>query len=189
MWPHTVGLAEANRKVIVTEVFLGVEPRAGEYALRTAPAGRLAFQALMEAPDLDSLYGEAAIADDSRADATRIDAFSQFFGFLFARAFKKPPTKSSYTQAIEAFVGSGRRSLPSYYITAGLDTATSRWVAREYWLDLLHGLVVNRREMKKRLAGARSLVLQYVKRPVAETGSSAAIAKRMNPLGAPPQIA
>jgi hypothetical protein len=186
MWPYTIGLAETRSKVSVTEVFLGAAPQAGEYALKDAPAGRLAFQSLMEVPDFGNPNGEAAVADiDSNPDATGIDPFLQVCGFLFAHLFEKPPTKSSVTQAIEAFVGSRRRSQPFYYITAPLDTATSRWLAREYWLDLLHGLVANRREMKKRLAGARNLVLEYVKRPVAETGSSAAIAKRMNPLGAP----
>ena len=55
MWPYTIDLAETKSKVSVTEVFLGAAPQAGEYALKDAPAGRLAFQSLMEVPDLAAL--------------------------------------------------------------------------------------------------------------------------------------
>jgi len=185
MWPYTVGFAETIDKVSVAESFHNATPPVGEYALREAPASRPALEPLMEVLDLIGSAGAMTITGfGSSPAATGMDAVWYVCRFLFAGLFEKPPTKSAVTQAIEAIVGS-RRPFQPFYVTTAIDTVTSRWLARQYWFDQLHDLVENRLEIKKRLAGARNLILQHFKRSVAETGSSAAIAKRMNPLGAP----
>jgi hypothetical protein len=202
MWPHTSyfepigkmgGLA--YRLPDDPEASIRVGPQPGDYALREARTVHhdlREFLAVVEVPELCSPVGEVAmVAGAVRVPSwTGMDAVLQVCGFLYAQLvdIPKPPAKSCLSRAIEAIVGSRRRFQP-FYVTTGLDTATSRWLARQYFFAQLHDLVENHLGIKKRLTGARNRVLQYIGRPVAETGSSAAIAKRINPLGAPPQIA
>jgi hypothetical protein len=95
---------------------------------------------------------------------------------------------SPVARAIEKLFGS-RLRYEANYLTQTEVNLSSRWLAREYWLERLHSLVANVRRMSQRLAVARLSLSRFLRQPITETGSSAAIAKRINPLGAPPQIA
>ncbi|MEW6342940.1 MAG: hypothetical protein AB1704_19955 [Pseudomonadota bacterium] len=203
MWPYTSYFEPIGKMGELTwrrrddpETGVRFGPLPGDYVLREAPTVNhddlLEFLTVLEAQDLCSPVSEVAMVADAVTvpSLTGTDAVLQIGRFLYAQVFGNlaPPAKSSLSREIEAILGIRRRFQP-FYATIGLDTATSRWLARQYFFAQLHEFVENRAGIKKRLADARNRILQYIGRPVAETGSSAAIAKRINPLGAPPQIA
>ncbi|WP_211709140.1 hypothetical protein [Paraburkholderia aspalathi] len=103
-------------------------------------------------------------------------------------SYSRQPTKSGIARAIDALAGSSRPYRPDDF-PIDLGGYAAGVSAREYWLALFHDLTVSRRASAERLARARVSLVRFAGRPSAETGSAAAIAKRMNPLGAPPQIA
>jgi hypothetical protein len=116
------------------------------------------------------------------------DAILQVWSLLFGRLTDKRPSKSLFAQVAAALFGS-RASLSPSYLAADPDAITSRWLARQYCFEQLRELGAARRSVAKRLATARAFLLRHIARAIVETGSAAAIAKRMTPLGAPPQIA
>lgn len=186
MWPHIENVRlVAKARALEAYLWAGLQP--GDCVLREAPPAGLGLHALIEIPDIRSPFDDVASAADADSPAdSPMNAALYICRLIYGRFLEKreAPTRSPLSKAIEAIVGSRRRFRP-FDATADVDKVTSRWLARQYFFARLRDFVDDRLEIKKRLAATRERVLQYVGRPVAETGSSAAIAKRINPLGAP----
>lgn len=199
MWPHISYFEPVGKMGALTyrlpddpEACIRVGPQPGDYALREAPTVIGERYPLMEVPELFSAVDDVAIAMDLDSSPVELstDAVFQVWHFLYGRIFARPkaPTKSFLSKTIESIVGS-RRQLRPFYDATELGRGISHCLWREYFSAQLQDFVHNRLQIKQRLAATRERFLQYIGRPVTETGSSAAIAKRINPLGAPPQIA
>ena len=164
---------------------LRAKPLPGEYALREAPPGRFALHEWVDPIDPD--YDSELSSDDEVATLSRFANVYEFWSNLFRLKVERR-TKSPVVRAIEKLFGS-RLRYEADYLTAAEICLSSRWLAREYWLEQLNSLVAHARRLAQRLAAVRLSLLQRLIKPTSETGSSAAIAKRLNPLGAPPQLA
>ncbi|CAG9268190.1 conserved hypothetical protein [Paraburkholderia unamae] len=76
-----------------------------------------------------------------------------------------------------------------YMLVEGLLVSAGR-LAKDYLLETLRELSASHRDLasKRALARVAHMHVRPTSGPAAETGSAAAIAKRMNPLGAPPHL-
>ncbi|RFU44526.1 hypothetical protein [Paraburkholderia sp. DHOC27] len=132
-------------------------------------------------------FGERVFLEELQLDTVSgLELWHRIFGTRAARDRRSSQTE--LTLAIEQVVG--RSSRPEIFAYAddflsGLSLALFRDFAR----DSLREVLDDCRGAVRRRAAALTKVRRRLIRPVAETGSSAAIARRMNPLGAPPQFA
>ncbi|MCA8059625.1 hypothetical protein [Burkholderia cepacia] len=95
--------------------------------------------------------------------------------------------KSKISDAVEQFAG-GRFRLAAMCFVVDVPQRSVNWRSPQEFMETLRELVDRRREsLKQRAQSLVSLVRRLVD-PAPESGSAAAIAKRMNPLGAPPQF-
>lgn len=174
----------SRRNTRVTEIML-IGPLAGDYALREAPHGRATFDVYLRyfGPDFDAQRYYAS-------EVTKV-GISEYLFQIWRRLFEpeaEDPALSPFARAAEKLYGSKLRHGASAFFGSEI-TALSEQLARDFWLAQMHALIVRARQLAERLAAARLPMLSGLGRRTAETGSSAAIAKRLNPLGAPPQIA
>ena len=168
-----------------TEAIFAFGPQPGDYALRDAPEGRVTFDECFGRVDPD-YHGEFG----SEIEATALSQLGNVYEFWFKLFRSKADNRamSPVARAIEKLFGSRLRYAADYLNETEI-ALSSRWLAREYWLEQLHLLVTDARRLAQRLGAVRLSLLRRLVNPTAETGSSAALAKRLNPLGAPPQIA
>jgi len=165
-------------------------PAPGEYTKREArPARLLLYPLLAGANDVASSLANVDPADrQSTLLAVDAKAIWRVWTLVFGQPTDTRPSKSLVAQVAAALLGS-RTALGADYLAADFDAVSSRELAREYRLAQLRELVASRRHLAQHFAAARAFLLRHIARATVETGSTAAIAKRMTPLGAPPQIA
>ncbi|MEM5389852.1 hypothetical protein VSR68_40980 [Paraburkholderia phymatum] len=165
-------------------------PAPGEYAEREARPARLLLYPLL-AESNEAVSSPAKVDPAERQNtllAVNPDAFWRVWTLLFGQPTDTRPSKSLVAQVAAALFGS-RTAPGADYLAADFDAVNSRELAREYRLARLRELVASRRHLAQCFAAARAFLLRHIARATVETGSTAAIAKRMTPLGAPPQIA
>ncbi|AOJ64635.1 hypothetical protein WJ32_18860 (plasmid) [Burkholderia ubonensis] len=96
--------------------------------------------------------------------------------------------KSKISGAVEQLAG-GRFRLVAMCFVVDVPQRSVNWRSPQEFMETLRELVDSRRESLKRRAQSLVSLVRRLLDPALESGSAAAIAKRMNPLGAPPQFA
>lgn len=97
--------------------------------------------------------------------------------------------QSQTSRAVERLWGGKLRRRTSYVVSDGSWASTGR-LARDFFLAVWRELSVIHSDLANKRARVRALRIHAKPKnaPVTETGSAAAFAKRMNPLGAPPHL-
>ncbi|RQU68111.1 hypothetical protein DF141_28335 [Burkholderia cenocepacia] len=95
--------------------------------------------------------------------------------------------KSKISGAVEQLAG-GRFRLAAMCFVVDAPQRSVKWLSPQEFMETLRELVNRRRESLKRRAQSLVSLVRRLVDPAPESGSAAAIAKRMNPLGAPPQF-
>ncbi|WP_146075235.1 hypothetical protein [Burkholderia anthinoferrum] len=96
--------------------------------------------------------------------------------------------KSKISDAVEQLAG-GRFRLVAMCFVVDVPQRSVNWRSPQEFMETLRELVDSRRESLKRRAQSLVSLVRRLLDPAPESGSAAAIAKRINPLGAPPQFA
>lgn len=96
--------------------------------------------------------------------------------------------KNKLAQAVEQLIGAPFRPLASCFFDDA-SMVSARILAEQFYLAEWRDLVESCRERAQRWARTLATLIKRFFDPAPETGSAAAIARRMNPLGAPPQYA
>jgi hypothetical protein len=165
--------------------------RAGEYALPDEDALTVPPEssAAFEKADFGSLVGaEFSLGQMTVRYGTNSDrgllAFLSYFG-LPRRAL----VQSQTSRAVERLWG-GKLRRRARYVVADVGWASTGRLARDFLLAAWRELSVIYRDLANRRAFHRASRIRVKPNnlPVTETGSAAAIAKRINPLGAPPHL-
>ncbi|CAE6844226.1 hypothetical protein R69658_06865 [Paraburkholderia aspalathi] len=131
--------------------------------------------------------GERVFLEELQLDAvSALELWHRIFGTRAAR--DRRASQTELTLAVEQIVGRSSRPEIVAYVDDVL-TGSSLVLVREFARDSLREAIARCGDAVRRCTAALTKVRRRLISPVAETGSSAAIARRMNPHGAPPQFA
>ncbi|MCR4469787.1 MULTISPECIES: hypothetical protein [unclassified Burkholderia] len=103
-------------------------------------------------------------------------------------ALTRRANRTDLMLAVEQFAGRLFRQQVTFYPNDVVITS-SLVLVKEFARDTLREMLDRCRDIAKQCAAARASLRRRIINPAPETGSAAAIAKRLNPLGAPPQFA
>ncbi|WP_155626124.1 hypothetical protein [Burkholderia vietnamiensis] len=137
--------------------------------------------------------GERVFLEESDLDAVSSwELWHRIFGTHASRT--RRASRTELTLAVDAFVGRSDRPQPSSCLAdasigVSLLLGQAHALVTEYVRSLVRESMDRRRSFVKQHSAALKRLCRILIRPIAETGSAAAIAKRMNPLGAPPRFA
>jgi len=131
--------------------------------------------------------GERVFIEELQLEAvSALELWHRIFGTRAARV--RRANRTELTLAVEQMVGRLNRLQIFAYFDDVL-IGSSLELVKEFARDSLREAIVRCGDAVKRCAAALTKVRRRLISPIAETGSSAAIAKRIHALGAPPQIA
>ncbi|HHV7522383.1 TPA: hypothetical protein ACUNF5_003893 [Burkholderia orbicola] len=137
--------------------------------------------------------GERVFLEESGLDAVSSwELWHRIFGTHASRT--RRASRTELTLAVDALVGSSDRPQPSSCLADASNGASllldqAHALVTEYVRSLVRESMGRRRSFVKQHTAALKRLCRILILPIAETGSAAAIAKRMNPLGAPPRFA
>lgn len=183
--------------------------KAGEYALREPSEAAAPWETGFESPNVDALAGPldtpVTFEEAELEDLLDPDVWSWPISVKYGRDdesdrgllailryFGRPVHKliqSETSRAVERLWGGKFQRRTGYVVADSSWTSTGRY-ARDFFLATWRELSDIHRDLASKRALMRAVRIRVMPNsvPAAETGSAAAIAKRMNPLGAPPHL-
>ena len=185
--------------------------RAGEYALREPSESAAPWETdygFLSDPDvlpeslepsvrfeetnLKKLFDEGWVLEPISVKYGRNDGSDRGLLAILRQYFGGPTrtlVQSQTSRAVERLWGGKLRRRTSYVISDSGWTSGGR-LARDFFLAAWRELSDIHRDMasKRAVVRARHIRVKPSNAPTSETGSAAAIARRMNPLGAPPHL-
>jgi hypothetical protein len=170
---------------------LDASPQPGDFALRCAPERVDYCPANFDSlPDFGRTNADGFVHSDAWTSIIYLSNANFWVSLLnAARAARARPRKTGLARAIGAVFKTPFVRRSGFHWELSANQTVVHLSVREYYRELLRELVSSRRLIAECFARARSSLIRPKARPVTETGSAAAIARRMTPLGAPPQFA